>query len=70
MACYGALTHVITNTPKLALGKDIGENLSLRASALNVANSLYLTGFENSFAGTHYTNPREASVQVRYKFHY
>jgi len=57
-------------TMDVALGKDIGENLSLRASALNVANSLYLTGFENSFAGTHYANPREVSVQVRYKFHY
>jgi hypothetical protein len=57
-------------TLDLALGKDIGENLSLRVSALNVANSLYLTGFENAFAGTHYANPRDVSVQVRYKFHY
>ena len=29
----------------------------------------YMTGFENSFAGTHYSNPREFSVQIRYKFH-
>jgi len=57
-------------TVDLALGKDIRENLSLRVSALNVANSLYLTGFENAFAGTHYANPREVSVQIRFKFHY
>jgi hypothetical protein len=57
-------------TVDLALGKDIGEHVTLRVSALNVANSLYLTGFENSFAGTHYANPREVSAQVRYKFHY
>jgi outer membrane receptor protein involved in Fe transport len=57
-------------TLDLALGKDVGDSLSLRVSALNVANSLYLTGFENAFAGTHYANPRDVSVQVRYKFHY
>jgi hypothetical protein len=57
-------------TADVALGKGIGDNLSLRVSVLNLANSLYLTGFENSFAGTHYANPREMSVQVRYKFHY
>jgi len=30
----------------------------------------FLTGFANSFAGTHYQNPREIGVQFRYKFHY
>jgi outer membrane receptor protein involved in Fe transport len=54
----------------LSAGKDFGENLTLRFTALNVTNELFLTGFENSFAGTHYTNPREISAQVRWKFHY
>ena len=38
--------------------------------ALNVTNALFLTGFENSFAGTHYANPREITGQVKVKFHY
>jgi len=54
----------------LAAGKDLGERVSLRFSALNVTDALFLTGFENSFAGTHYTNPREITGQVKVKFHY
>lgn len=54
----------------VAFGKDFAGKLSLRLSALNVANRLYMTGLGNSFAGTHYANPREVSMQVRYKFHY
>jgi hypothetical protein len=38
--------------------------------ALNVTNALFLTGFENSFAGTHYANPREVTGQVKVRFHY
>jgi TonB dependent receptor/Carboxypeptidase regulatory-like domain len=57
-------------TVDLAVGTRLGDKLSLRVSALNVANNEFLTGFENSFAGTHYSNPRELSVQVRYTFHY
>jgi outer membrane receptor protein involved in Fe transport len=57
-------------TLDVSAGKDIGENLSLRLTALNLTNELFLTGFENSFAGTHYFAPREVSVQLRYKFHY
>jgi outer membrane receptor for ferrienterochelin and colicin len=54
----------------LSLGKDIGENVSLRISALNVADKLFLTGIDNSFAGTHYYAPREITAQLRYRFHY
>jgi outer membrane receptor for ferric coprogen and ferric-rhodotorulic acid len=57
-------------TLDLAVGKDLNEKLSLRVNALNVTNELFLIGIDNSFAGTHYANPREVSVQVRYKFHY
>jgi len=57
-------------TADVAIGKDVGDRLTVRLTALNVADSLYLTGIENSFAGTHYANPRDVSVQVRYKFHY
>jgi outer membrane receptor protein involved in Fe transport len=57
-------------TLDLAAGKDLGDRISVRFSALNVTNALFLTGFENSFAGTHYANPREISGQVKMKFHY
>ena len=57
-------------TADVAVGRDIGEKLALRLTVLNVADSLYLTGIENSFAGTHYANPRDVAVQLRYKFHY
>ncbi len=57
-------------TADVAIGKDIADKLTVRLTVLNVADSLYLTGIENSFAGTHYATPRDISVQVRYKFHY
>ena len=57
-------------TLDLSVGKDFEKGLSVRFSALNVTNRVFLTGFENSFAGTHYANPREFSVQLRYKFHF
>ena len=57
-------------TLDIAAGKDLGRNVQLRFSALNVTNALFLTGFENAFAGTHYANPREITGQVKVKFHY
>jgi len=54
----------------VAAGKDLGHNMEARFAALNVTNAVFLTGFENSFAGTHYANPREITGQVRIKFHY
>jgi outer membrane receptor protein involved in Fe transport len=54
----------------ISVGKNVGERLLLRVTALNVANNEYLTGFENSFAGTHYSTPRDVSVQLKYRFHY
>ena len=48
----------------------MGKKVSLRFAALNVTNALFQTGFENSFARTHYTNPREITGQVKVKFHY
>jgi outer membrane receptor for ferrienterochelin and colicin len=57
-------------TVDLAAGKNFQNGLSLRFSVLNATDALFLTGFENSFAGTHYANPREFNVQLRYKFHF
>jgi len=56
-------------TGDVAAGCDVTSALSLRLTATNISNAEFLTGFANSFAGTHYQNPREISVQVRYRFH-
>jgi TonB-dependent receptor-like protein/carboxypeptidase family protein len=57
-------------TGDISIGKDVTEKLLVRLTVLNVTNEAFLTGFANSFAGTHYQNPREVGVQFRYKFHY
>ena len=57
-------------TGDVAVGRTLNERVSLRFTATNLANRQYLTGFENSFAGTHWAAPRELSIQMRYKFNY
>jgi outer membrane cobalamin receptor len=54
----------------LTLGKEFGESFALSLSALNVANRRVLLDNSFTFGGTHYLNPREIFVQLRYRFHY
>jgi len=54
----------------LSLGKSFGESLSLNLQALNVANRRVLLDNSFTFGGTHFLNPREVLVQLRYRFHY
>jgi hypothetical protein len=54
----------------LALGKEFGERFSVAVNALNVANRRFLLDNSVTFGGTHYVNPREIMVQIRYRFHY
>ena len=54
----------------LSLGKSFGERFSLNIQALNVANRRVLLDNSFTFGGTHYLNPREIFVQLRYRFHY
>ena len=54
----------------LSIGKDIGERLSASVVALNVANRHLLIDNSVTFGGTHYNNPREIYVELRYRFHY
>jgi len=54
----------------LSLGKDFGERLSASLVALNVANRHLLIDNSVTFGGTHYNNPREIYVELRYRFHY
>ena len=64
-------THLTTHTTfDLTLGKDFGERFSVGVTALNVANRRVLLDNSFTFGGTHYNNPREVYVQLRYRFHY
>jgi hypothetical protein len=44
--------------------------VTVSVQSLNVANRRVLLDNSFSFGGTHYLNPREILVQLRYKFHY
>ena len=57
-------------TVNLALGKSFGEKLTVQFSALNLANRRFLIDRSNTFSGTHFANPRQLAVEVRYRFHY
>jgi outer membrane receptor protein involved in Fe transport len=54
----------------MTLGKDFGERVSLSVTGLNVGNRRVLLDNSFTFGGTHFNNPREIFVQVRYRFHY
>ncbi len=53
-----------------SLGKSFGEKWSLALNALNLADRRYLLDNSNTFGGTHFVNPREVYVELRYRFHY
>jgi hypothetical protein len=64
-------THLQGHTTfDLALGKSFGEKFSANLQVINVANRRVLLDNSFTFGGTHYLNPREIFVQVRYRFHY
>jgi TonB dependent receptor/Carboxypeptidase regulatory-like domain/TonB-dependent Receptor Plug Domain len=54
----------------MTLGKDFGERFSVSLSGINVANRRVLLDNSFTFGGTHFLNPREVFVQLRYRFHY
>lgn len=57
-------------TIDLALGKSFGESWSAKVSAMNITNKRYFIDLSNTFGGSHFANPREISLQLRYRFHY
>jgi outer membrane receptor protein involved in Fe transport len=57
-------------TLDLALGKSFGENVALKLSATNVTNQRYFIDLSNTFGGSHFSDPRQFSLQLRYRFHY
>lgn len=54
----------------LSVGKSFGESFTVDLQGINVANRRVLLDNSFTFGGTHYLNPREILVQVRYRFHY
>jgi outer membrane receptor protein involved in Fe transport len=63
--------HLAAHTTyDLSVGKTFREKWSVRVTGLNVANHQYLLDNSNTFGGTHYANPREIAVQVKYRFRY
>ena len=54
----------------LALSREFHERFTVNFQAINVANRRVLLDNSFTFGGTHYLNPREIFVQLRYRFHY
>ncbi|HUI53965.1 MAG TPA: TonB-dependent receptor [Bryobacteraceae bacterium] len=54
----------------LSLSRTFGESLTVSAVALNLANRRFLLDNSQTFGGTHYADPRQIYVQVRYRFHW
>ena len=52
------------------LGKSFGENWSAQFTTLNVSNNHFLLDESNTFGGTHFNEPRQYAVSLRYRFHY
>jgi TonB dependent receptor/Carboxypeptidase regulatory-like domain/TonB-dependent Receptor Plug Domain len=58
------------STFDLTLGKEFGEKFAVSVSGINIANRRVLLDNSFTFGGTHFLNPREIFVQIRYHFHY
>jgi outer membrane receptor protein involved in Fe transport len=54
----------------LSAGKAVAENVTLSVTALNLTNRRFLLDNSLTFGGTHYAEPRQVYVQVRYRFHW
>lgn len=64
-------THLPSHTElNLSVAKQIGENVTLKFSSLNAANTRYLLDNSNTFGGTHFNDPRQISGQITWRFHY
>jgi outer membrane receptor protein involved in Fe transport len=70
-AASGEPDHLQPHTTfDLSLGKTFADRFSVNLQGINVANRRVLLDNSFTFGGTHYNNPREIFVQVRYRFHY
>ena len=56
-------------TVDLMLAKQFGESATISVNALNLANRRYLVDNSLTFGGTHFADPRQVFVQLKYRFH-
>jgi len=54
----------------LTLGKSFGERFTASVTALNLTNRRFLLDNSETFGGTHYAEPRQIYLELRYRFHY
>jgi hypothetical protein len=54
----------------ISIGKSFAERLTVSATALNMTNRRFLLDNSQTFGGTHYADPRQIYVEVRYRFRY
>jgi len=57
-------------TLDFSLGKGFGENWLVALQTVNVTNRQFLLDRANTFGGTHFSEPRQIYVELRYRFHY
>jgi TonB dependent receptor-like, beta-barrel/Carboxypeptidase regulatory-like domain/TonB-dependent Receptor Plug Domain len=53
----------------LSVGKSFAERFTVSVTALNLTNRRFLLDNSLTFGGTHYADPRQVYVQLRYQFH-
>jgi outer membrane receptor protein involved in Fe transport len=54
----------------LSIGRSFGEDWSVSVQAVNVADRRFLLDNSETFGGTHFVEPRQVYVELRYRFHY
>ena len=58
------------STFDLSIGRPFRKDWTISANSVNVGNARYLVDTSSTFGGTHYINPRQVYLEVRYRFHY
>jgi TonB dependent receptor/Carboxypeptidase regulatory-like domain/TonB-dependent Receptor Plug Domain len=54
----------------LSFGKNLGESWTLAVQAVNVMNHRFLLDNSETFGGTHFVEPRQIYLEVKYRFRY
>jgi TonB dependent receptor/Carboxypeptidase regulatory-like domain/TonB-dependent Receptor Plug Domain len=54
----------------LSAGKAFGEYWQVALQAVNITNRRFLLDSANTFGGTHFAEPRQIYIELRYRFHY
>ena len=53
-----------------SVGRSFAEKFTVSVTAMNLANRRFLLDNSQTFGGTHYADPRQVYVEMRYRFHY